>query len=170
MIILCFVIACAICAGVYYIGRKDGKKDAARDMDEQMKNRFIYNPFNAPSVLISLDPKKPGFTMNEYQRRARRTIRKGLPPCDLIDHAMNGLVSEVGEMCSIFQKVYQGHEFDVDHLFSELGDALWFMAELATAYNRSLCDVAEANIEKLEGRYAEQFTVEESLHRKEGDV
>ena len=49
----------------------------------------------------------------------------------------------------------------------ELGDLLWFAAELADVLGVSLETVAALNIRKLRHRYPERFDAEHSLHREE---
>ena len=109
-------------------------------------------------------------TPNEYQSEASRTSPQ-VTNEELKLHALHGLCGEVGEIHSLFQKVYQGHEFDEVHLKKEIGDALWFIAELCTCFNFKLEDVMQTNIDKLRARYkGDGFTKEESLHRAEGDI
>lgn len=99
-----------------------------------------------------------------------RTMDLNRPPKDNSYHALHGMVGEIGEIHSIYQKEYQGHEIDDEHLKKEVGDLLWFVAEYCTAKGWSLDDVATLNIEKLKARYPEGFDAEHSLHRKEGDI
>lgn len=108
--------------------------------------------------------------MNQYQRLASRTMGKGWEHNDYIKHALFGLASEVGEIHGIYQKKYQGHLIDKQHVEKEIGDVLWFIAELCTALNVHLSDVAEMNIDKLLKRYPEGFSAEKSLHRVDGDI
>ena len=108
--------------------------------------------------------------MNEYQELAARTINQKLGPLQMTFHALHGLSGEVGEIHSLYQKTYQGHEFTEEHMKKEFGDLLWFIAEYCTAMGWELEDVARDNIEKLMARYPEGFETERSLHRKEGDI
>ena len=108
--------------------------------------------------------------MNEYQKAAARTIKKGLTPEQVLDHALHGLSGEVGEIHSLFQKEYQGHPLDLAHLKKETGDALWMISEICTAMGWTLEEVAQENIDKLLARFPNGFEVEKSLNRKEGDV
>ena len=108
--------------------------------------------------------------LNEYQKAAQRTMDLNRPPRDNVYHALHGMVGEIGEIHSIYQKEYQGHEIDDEHLKKEVGDLLWFVAEYCTVKGWSLDDVAALNIEKLKARYPEGFDAEHSLHRKEGDI
>ena len=108
--------------------------------------------------------------MNKYQILASRTINKELSRKENEYHALHGMVGEIGEIHSLYQKVYQGHEMDEEHLKKELGDLLWFIAEFCTAKGWKLDDVGYMNIEKLEKRYPKGFTSENSLHRAEGDI
>ena len=109
-------------------------------------------------------------TLNAYQRLAARTINPKLSNDELIEHALFGLASEVGELHGIFQKRLQGHGVDVDHVVKEAGDVLWMLAELCTAYDFDMDDVAAKNIDKLMARYPRGFSEERSLHRADGDV
>lgn len=88
----------------------------------------------------------------------------------MLIHGVTLTSSEVGEVAGIVQKVYQGHEFDVDHMKKELGDVMWGVAEICTALDIKFEDVMETNIAKLRARYPEGFDKEHSLHRQEGDV
>lgn len=108
--------------------------------------------------------------MNEYQKAAARFINTKLNKGQKTLHALHLISAECGEVHGIYQKYYQGHKFDVTHLQKEIGDVLWGLAELCTAYGWNLDDVAAMNIEKLSARYPNGFDTEKSLHRKEGDV
>lgn len=109
-------------------------------------------------------------TGNEYQKLAARTINKNLFSEKIEHHAMHGMVGEIGEINSIYQKTYQGHKLDLEHLKKEVGDLLWFIAEYCTAMEWNLDDVMQLNIDKLRARYPEGFEAERSLHRKEDDI
>ena len=109
-------------------------------------------------------------TGNEYQKLAARTINKGLTFEEQKCHALHGMVGEIGEIHSIYQKMYQGHAFEVDHVKKEFGDLLWFIAEYCTAKGWRLDDIMRMNIDKLKERYPDGFKAEQSLHRKAGDI
>lgn len=109
-------------------------------------------------------------TVDEYQRLASRTINWSLPDEANKNHALHGMVGELGELHSIYQKWYQGHELSQTHIKKELGDLLWFIAEFCTANGWSMESVCEMNISKLKKRYPKGFDSEHSLHRAEGDI
>lgn len=108
--------------------------------------------------------------VNEYQRLASRTINPELSDAEKELHALHGLSGEVGEIHSLYQKVYQGHKMDDDHLMKEIGDLLWFIAELCTAKGFNMGNIANMNIDKLIKRFPDGFSVERSLNRKVGDI
>lgn len=108
--------------------------------------------------------------LNEYQKKAQRFINPALRDIQVEAHALHGLLSEVGELHGIYQKVYQGHAFDTEHAKKELGDVLWMIAEYATVMGWDLDDVAQTNLDKLNKRYPNGFEVDKSLHRKAGDI
>ena len=107
---------------------------------------------------------------NEYQKLAARTINQGLDVRCQEFHALHGMVGEIGELHSIYQKHYQGHDFDEEHMKKELGDLLWFIAEYCTAQSWNMGDIMQMNIDKLKARFPEGFDVDKSLNRKEGDI
>lgn len=109
-------------------------------------------------------------TLTDYQQKAARTINQKLAHPDMIRHGVFGLTSEAGEVAGLYQKTLQGHKFEVDHLILELGDCLWMIAELCTAYGVDMNTVAEQNLEKLQARYPEQFDEWHSMHRRKGDI
>ena len=109
-------------------------------------------------------------TGNEYQKLASRTISKDLAKWEVEEHALHEMVGELGELHSLYQKHYQGHVFPEENYKKELGDLLWGIAEFCTAKGWELEDIMQMNIDKLRARYPHGFSVENSLHRKEGDI
>ena len=108
--------------------------------------------------------------VTQYQNLAARTINPALTHGQMKDHALKGMVGEIGEINSIYQKVYQGHEFDEEHVKKELGDLLWFIAEYCTGWGWNLDDICQMNIDKLRARFPDGFEVDKSIHRKKGDI
>lgn len=109
-------------------------------------------------------------TGNEYQKLAVRTINADLSRRGKELHSLHGMVGEIGEIHSLYQKIYQGHEFDEDHAKKELGDLLWFIAEYCTSNNWCLDEIMQMNIDKLKARFPEGFDVDKSLYRAVGDI
>ena len=109
-------------------------------------------------------------TFGEYQEQARRTQNPRLSMQERLAHALHGLASEVGEIHAMYQKVYQGHQISADGLIKEMGDVLWFLAELADVYGVGLADVAQINIDKLKARYPEGFSADRSINRNVEDI
>lgn len=82
-------------------------------------------------------------TLNEYQALAMRTSpRDGH---DKLDNAMLGLIGETGEIVDAYKKhIYQslpGAPFPAQKIAEELGDTLWYMAELADGLEARLGDI-----------------------------
>lgn len=82
-----------------------------------------------------------------------------------------GLTGEAGEAAEVVKKVCgHHHPFDTtmrDKVFKELGDCLWYVSEMCSVLGFSLKTVAQGNIDKLEARYAGQFTAEKSINRED---
>jgi NTP pyrophosphatase (non-canonical NTP hydrolase) len=105
-------------------------------------------------------------TFAEYQILARRTQNDELDPVYKLWHALHGIAAESGEIHSIFQKSYQGHDIDLEELIGEMGDLMWFLSELADCIGLGLESVASFNIDKLIRRYPEGFSEEKSVNRE----
>ncbi len=79
-----------------------------------------------------------------------------------------GLAGEAGEVVDIVKKWrYQGHGFDALRFRDEMGDVLWYLALMCSAFGWTLDDVMAANIRKMHERYPDGFSIERSLYRKE---
>ena len=107
---------------------------------------------------------------SEYQVLASRTMNRELSKEKELEHALFGMVSELGEVCSIYQKALQGHPLDLAHVRKECGDLLWFIAELHTHYGWNMDETMAMNIKKLKERFPNGFEAERSLHRKANDI
>ena len=106
--------------------------------------------------------------MNEYQDLAQRTCNITNAPDDKIMNGCMGLNGEAGECIDLLKKArFQGHELDREKMIEELGDVLWYCAELACGLGVTLEEVARRNIEKLKRRYPEGFDAERSRNREE---
>lgn len=108
--------------------------------------------------------EKHAMGMSEYQLLAMRTSNtRGVGK--LINGVM-GLCGESGEVMDLVKKhLYQGHELDGAQLVEELGDVLWYIAEVANYLGIDLGEIAYQNIEKLRKRYPEGFDENRSIHR-----
>ena len=106
--------------------------------------------------------------LNEYQKKAHETASYpcGLIAGDNINTPVNylypalGLAEEAGEVAGKYAKAIRdnnGVVFDHDRetaIAKELGDVMWFVAELATCLGVDLDLVAEMNLQKLASRQA----------------
>lgn len=104
--------------------------------------------------------------LNEYQRRARATDQNVKTPDggteawqqplrqDVIP--LLGLVGEVGGLLTEYKKLLRDgvtHRTWREEVSEELGDVLWYVANVATKFDLSLGDIAQANLLKVEDRW-----------------
>ncbi len=91
--------------------------------------------------------------MDSYQRVARKTVI--YPRKQMIIYPALGLAGEAGEVCEKVKK-YLRQDYDLDELKEivedELGDVLWYIANLATDLGLSLDNLAAKNLAKLHDR------------------
>ncbi len=88
---------------------------------------------------------------NTYQKQAHQTAV--YPPDMGMAYCVTGLCAECGEVADKVAKYYRGDgALNEEGLKKELGDVLWFIAELSTHLQFDLQDVAEMNLQKLADR------------------
>lgn len=108
---------------------------------------------------------------NQYQELAARTL-VDRPDIEIPDQEMMlvwealGLAGEAGEVANHVKKgVFHQHGIDLEKLKNEIGDTLWYAAALCTTLGLDLSEIMQANIKKLEVRYPNGFTAEDSKRR-----
>lgn len=98
--------------------------------------------------------------VHKYQSFASKGIRpesEGKDP--LVGFAL-GLAGETGEVVDGIKKiVYHGrtNEITKSHLVEELGDVMWYVANLCTVLDVTLEEVMCMNCDKLRRRYPELY-------------
>lgn len=112
-------------------------------------------PPRGPGFLGTLRSMEP-YDFTTYQRESRKTWR--LVPTDHpIVYPTLGLVNEAGELAGKVKKIFRDKAGvispeDREALKGELGDVLWYLAQIATELELSLEEVARHNLEKLLSR------------------
>jgi NTP pyrophosphatase (non-canonical NTP hydrolase) len=92
---------------------------------------------------------------SEYQRLSRRTAE--YPRAAWLTYPALGLAGEAGEVAEHAKKVIRDDDGVVSDerrgaMRKELGDVLWYVAQLASELGLELEDIAAANLEKLLSR------------------
>lgn len=96
-------------------------------------------------------------TFEEYQERAHTTSFNTAIGGDTLLYPVLGLAGEAGEVTEKVKKLYRDKGGKVDNeslnlIAKELGDALWYVAEICTQLGMSLEGVAKLNLDKLYNR------------------
>lgn len=104
--------------------------------------------------------------LDEYQRRARETdqnpktdgsgeFSRTAQNCDVIP--LLGLVGEVGSLLGEYKKLLRDgatYRKFADEVAEELGDIMWYVANVASKFKLNLNDIAEENLKKVEDRWS----------------
>ena len=104
--------------------------------------------------------------INNYQLKAART-------CAQIDgnilddiHMVLGMQTEASEIADVYKKALAYKKpLDLVNVKEEIGDLMWYIANLCNMHGWDLRDIMATNIAKLEARYPEKFTEEAALNR-----
>ncbi len=92
----------------------------------------------------------------DYQTKSRKTAK--YPPIGHpVIYPTLGLTNEAGEVAGKVKKIFRDKggvigDAEREALKGELGDVLWYLAQVCTELDLSLDEVAEHNIEKLYSR------------------
>ena len=91
--------------------------------------------------------------LNKYQEEAVKTAIYS----HIIIYPALGLAGEAGECCEHVKKVLRDNDgiFDDERreeLKKEVGDTLWYIANLANDLGYTLEEIAQTNLEKLKSR------------------
>jgi NTP pyrophosphatase (non-canonical NTP hydrolase) len=110
----------------------------------------VLNPKNFSSLIEAI------MDFNEYQHKSRKTALYPAIGHPVIYPTL-GLVNEAGEVAGKIKKVFRDKHNKISEdtrqaLKAELGDVLWYLAQVSTELGLTLEEVAEANIVKLYDR------------------
>jgi NTP pyrophosphatase (non-canonical NTP hydrolase) len=109
---------------------------------------------------------------DKYQQLSKRTlIDKPTEPfafqiiiCSL---SVIGIAGEAGEINDLVKKgIFHQHGLDVAEVAEEIGDLMWYVAALCTKLELNLSNILKYNVAKLEKRYPDGFSSEDSRNRK----
>jgi NTP pyrophosphatase (non-canonical NTP hydrolase) len=99
----------------------------------------------------------PFVRISDYQQRSRATAVYPDAGSNLTYPAL-GLCGEAGEAAEKVKKAIRDDGGELtperrDALAAELGDVLWYVAQLATEAGLDLGEIAQANLDKLRSRH-----------------
>ena len=92
------------------------------------------------------------WSMSKYQNMTNQTAI--YPKDKALEYLALGLTGEAGEVANKIKKVIRGDKNSNDPEFKEqlkdeIGDVLWYVAQLCESLDMSMASVAERNINKL---------------------
>ncbi len=98
--------------------------------------------------------------LNSYQDEARRTDRVPSTRGGTLDNSLVvpllGLAGEAGGLLSEYKKFLRdgaAHQLFKERVSEELGDILWYLANVATKFGLDLNSVARENLRKINDRW-----------------
>jgi len=90
--------------------------------------------------------------LSDYQDQA---VDSAIYPRDYaITYPILGLVGEAGEVAEKWKKSLRDGVFDIDNMAKELGDVLWYLANISNDLGLDLGVIAQKNLDKLADRKA----------------
>jgi NTP pyrophosphatase (non-canonical NTP hydrolase) len=99
--------------------------------------------------------------LDDYQQRANRTDQRPGTDDAALAFPLLGLASEVGSLVNQYKKRIrdgEAHELFDRRAADELGDILWYIANLSHKLGHSLDEVARLNLRRINERWASDDT------------
>ena len=87
---------------------------------------------------------------NQYQEKTSETAK--YPQDTPLQYLALGITGEAGEIAEKIKKKERDGNLDKEELSKEIGDVIWYLAQLADQLDKDLGSIAEQNIEKLQDR------------------
>jgi NTP pyrophosphatase (non-canonical NTP hydrolase) len=110
-------------------------------------------------------PKETMMGFDRYQKEALRTdrvpARQGSDDVLSLIVPMLGLAGETGQLLSEYKKHLrdgEAHRLFKERVSEELGDLLWYIANVASKFDLTLDEIAAANLAKVKARWATERT------------
>ena len=138
----------------------------------------LPSPLFLPSAKILENYKKSqqttsnnqnNITLNQYQKKCKRTNKVFNPPeMEILAWGL-GISGEAGDVAGCIKKTYITKDNQLQGIKENLGDTMWYIAMICNYYNWDLNDVLQENINKLEKRYPKGFTYENAQKEKRRD-
>ena len=130
--------------------------------------------FSTYSDFVAKVTSEPSLDVNSLKEVIEKIQNESEIDAPRIITAALGLSSEAGEFTEIVKKIFlQGKPADKDNVFHmkrELGDIMWYWVTACMALKLDPTEVILENQKKLEARYGEKFTVDQSEVRAKGDL
>jgi len=101
--------------------------------------------------------------LSEYQKAATRTDQRPGSDLEGVTIALLGLAGEAGSVATEYKKQLRdgpAHHAAKIRIREELGDVLWYIADLCEKFGLDLDDVAVANLDKVADRWRESPHIE----------
>ena len=89
-------------------------------------------------------------TFSKYQEETGKTAV--YPEETPLQYLALVITGEAGEVADKIKKKERDRELDKEDISKEIGDVIWYLAQLANQLDKDLGDIAEENIEKLQDR------------------
>jgi NTP pyrophosphatase (non-canonical NTP hydrolase) len=81
-------------------------------------------------------------------------------------HMVLGMQTEAAEIADVYKKTIAYRKpLDFVNIKEEIGDLMWYVANLCNMNGWDLREILDTNIAKLEARYPEKFTEEQAINR-----
>lgn len=102
-------------------------------------------------LLDNKDEKELISDLSDYQRQA---VEFRLDTANTLEYLTLGLCGEAGEVAELIKKSIRNNtRVDEGKLRMELGDVLWYLANISEYIKHDLTAIAQLNIMKLNDRY-----------------
>ena len=96
--------------------------------------------------------------LKEYQKFVSKGILEATKEREPVVAFALGLTGETGEVVDdIKKRIFHGRDIPLEHTAEEIGDVMWYVANICNVYGFNLEDILKQNMEKLRKRYPDKY-------------
>lgn len=107
---------------------------------------------------------------SEYQSQALKTSQIPASTDDDVIVPLLGLAGETGELLTEYKKYLrdgEAHKLFTERIQEELGDLLWYIADVASKFDLDLGKIAQINLQKSQDRWGARETTNDAYAESE---
>lgn len=149
------------------VDRLTKERDELRNEVASIGMLLSESKSNCDELRAKLANLPTGCDYDEFvqSRKAQPNLLPNQTDTDML-HGAIGIVTEAGELLDALKKQhFYGRELNRTNVIEELGDLEFYLSLCRNTLGVSRREVIDANVRKLELRYKERFTKEESENR-----
>jgi NTP pyrophosphatase (non-canonical NTP hydrolase) len=140
---------------IYYGEEKQALTQQTKELSQLLKQAgAVSNEFNNNNNSQDF--------LKQFQESCKRTVKDFPSDAEEIMTWGLGIAGEAGDVAGCIKKTFSHHNDQIAGIRENIGDTMWYVANICNFFDWNLSDILNENIEKLKKRFPDGFTVEDA--------